>query len=445
MTHPAGTTRRQARPPGAEAEPAGDDGQRSASTVAAGPDAAVSVDAAVPLRTPLADGFRSLGDAPARVLFFGKSRSRTRATRGFVEAFRRHGADARWVNFARLRRRFGRRLALAHCRRLLARWRPELVFAVHPDLPLELLREIRGDQVIAQWVDQPLVGDDPRQLESLGGSDVVFMTAPSRFSRLRDAGVERLVPMLEAFAPSDHHPAVRSPQRDAALVAEPSLDVVFIGGPGRDGRRGEELVRVAADLRRRVPQVGRLRIHGNGWRAWRASRTGATGSDTVWRGPLRPRGYRRACARSRVVLGLNEFNDEPLYYSNRTVLTLACGGFHVTHYVPGLEEVFRDREHLVWFHGREEAVELIAEYLDRPAERAAIAAAGLDLVRRRHRFVDRVAEILRVLRTGTYLERPWAAEPAPPEVTDDPRRDPDAWSPDRAGWAGNARSTRSER
>ena len=47
------------------------------------------------------------------------------------------------------------------------------------------------------------------------------------------------------------------------------------------------------------------------------------------------------------------------YFSNRTFLTLAAGGFHLTHYVPGLETMFENHRHLVWYRSDEECLELI--------------------------------------------------------------------------------------
>jgi spore maturation protein CgeB len=98
-----------------------------------------------------------------------------------------------------------------------------------------------------------------------------------------------------------------------------------------------------------------------------------------------------------VVVGVNHINDVELYFSNRTFLTLASGGFHLTRYVPGLERMFRNREHLVWYHGEEECLRLIEYYLERPRLRRRIAAAGMDWVRRRYGMTRQVNRILRMI------------------------------------------------
>ena len=68
--------------------------------------------------------------------------------------------------------------------------------------------------------------------------------------------------------------------------------------------------------------------------------------------------------------------------------------------MPGLEDVFQDGVHLAWFKDAEECLDKVAYYLKHEDERRRIAAAGHELVQRRHRYQDRVANILEVLRGG---------------------------------------------
>ena len=103
---------------------------------------------------------------------------------------------------------------------------------------------------------------------------------------------------------------------------------------------------------------------------------------TEW--PAYNRELVRVCNAAPIVLGINEVNSVALYFSNRTFLTLACGGFHLTHYVPGLERMFTNRRHLVWFHSHRECLDLIQHYLERPRARGAIARAGQEWTRRRY-------------------------------------------------------------
>jgi len=105
----------------------------------------------------------------------------------------------------------------------------------------------------------------------------------------------------------------------------------------------------------------------------------------------------KICRASDIILGLNTINTVELYFSNRTFLTLACGGFHVTSYVPGLEKMFENQRHLVWYTSDSECLELMDYYLKRPDLRSAIAVAGKQWVRQRYgmdRQIDRILDII---------------------------------------------------
>lgn len=67
-------------------------------------------------------------------------------------------------------------------------------------------------------------------------------------------------------------------------------------------------------------------------------------------------------------------------FSNRLVNTLACGAFFIQRYTPGLESLFKNHEHLVWYHKEDELFSQIHRYLDSPSERERIGAAGRSLV-----------------------------------------------------------------
>ena len=74
--------------------------------------------------------------------------------------------------------------------------------------------------------------------------------------------------------------------------------------------------------------------------------------------------YPILCANAKIVLGMNIYNDIYQYFSNRNLFTLGCGGFLLTHYVPGLEQLFQNHKHLVWYESYDEAVDLIKYYLN---------------------------------------------------------------------------------
>lgn len=328
------------------------------------------------ITTPLA-GSQRLGKV-RRVLFYGKSMSRTRCTGALVEALREHGVEVRWRNIVTWRRWFGASMAYRLARAEFQRYQPDTVFVFFRDLPALLADEFRRDARLVIWCEEALESLDDSIVDYFALADIVCMSNPARFAWLRERGLDNMAFLMSGFMPRFHRPA--PPQKKVR-------DVAFIGGPGRRGQRAEFLRRVASEFS--------TEVFGMQWERWPHLR-----GNIRFRGPVDNRGYARVCATSRIVLGVNEVNDDIYYFSNRTFLTLACGGFHLTHYVPRLENVFRDGEHLAWFRTEDEALEKIAHWLDRDDDRARIAASGHAEVMEHHRYFHRVARILHWLQDG---------------------------------------------
>jgi hypothetical protein len=313
-----------------------------------------------------------------RVMFFGKSMSRTRCTGALVDALQRHGVEVRWRNLLTWRRWFGTQLANRLARAEFRRFRPDTVFVFFRDLPVVLADEFRRDARLVVWCEEALETLDGSVVDWFRLADLVCMSNPARFAWLRERGLDNMVFLMSGFAPRYHRPA--RPQA-------PVRDVAFIGGPGRRGQRAAFLAEVAARFD--------TDVYGRHWRRWR-------NADSRLRvhGPIDNREYAKICATSRIVLGVNEVNDDELYFSNRTFLTLACGAFHLTHYVPRLEDVFEDGKHLVWYHDEADALAKIERWLPLADERARVAADGHAEVMQHHQYFHRVARILNWLEFG---------------------------------------------
>jgi hypothetical protein len=338
----------------------------------------------------------SLNGRPIRrVLFFGKSMSRSRATAGIVEALRGHGLVVRWVRPARLRRWLGVEGAMQRARGIHAAFRPDLVLVFCRDLWSPLLDEFRAAGTpIALWIESPLDHVPREQIEYLAKADAVFMTNPAHFEYLRQHGIRNVSYVMDGVSLTSHHPW-RDPWWSPWDESRFRRDIVFVGGPGADGARARFLARLSDEFD--------VVVHGKGWDEWRRREPGLR-----IHAPVRARGFRWLCATSRIVLGMNQFNHQPLYFSNRTFMTLACRGFHLTHYVPGLERVFREYEHLAWFGDLDDCKRKIRHFLARPEERERIAANGYEHVRDNHSFMHRIAEVLRVLGGGAPVRGPVA-------------------------------------
>ncbi|MCQ9208144.1 MAG: glycosyltransferase, partial [Omnitrophica bacterium] len=81
---------------------------------------------------------------------------------------------------------------------------------------------------------------------------------------------------------------------------------------------------------------------------------------------------------------------------------MSCGSLLLTNYIKnnGLEELLKDREHLVIYRNPKELYKLIDYYLSHPEEREQIAYAGHQLVTSHHRYRDRLNTIFDYIRAS---------------------------------------------
>ncbi|MBL8748760.1 MAG: glycosyltransferase [Planctomycetes bacterium] len=342
-----------------------------------------------PAAEPVLPSFRDpsrLGPV-RRVLFYGKNMSRTRCTGALVDGLRQHGVEVRWRNLATLRRWFGASMSTKIARAEFRLFKPDVVFVFFRDLPPLLASEFGRDARVVVWCEEALEVLDGSIVDYFALADLVCMSNPSRFAWLRERGLDNMAFLMSGFSPRYHGPAA---------PAAPERDVAFIGGPGRRGQRAAFL----AEISRRFSTD----VFGRHWDRWSQFHP-----ELRVHSPVDNRGYAKVCATSRIVLGVNEVNDDLYYFSNRTFLTLACGAFHLTHYVPRLEDVFRNEEHLVWYRDEDEAIDKIEQWLRRDSDRARIAAGGHAEVMQHHQYYHRIARILQWLQTGQPAKEPLAA------------------------------------
>lgn len=102
-----------------------------------------------------------------------------------------------------------------------------------------------------------------------------------------------------------------------------------------------------------------------------------------------------ACSQAKITLGCNAVHDVYLFCSwPRLLNSMASGAFHLTWYFAGLETIFQNRKHLVWFKSPKECVKLVKHYLSRPGERDRIARVGRKEVLAKHTWDHRIRWIL---------------------------------------------------
>jgi Glycosyl transferases group 1 len=245
-----------------------------------------------------------------------------------------------------------------------------LLLSKAPEVTAENLRNIRshsGMKVVLWSFDHMAEPENwkwfgPQAVEA----DITFMTDGTDADLFYGRSGMRRVELHQGCPPEFDRPDGQdwSDRRSLAHgLTTYATDVLFIGSmyTHRRKRLAEELMRYP------------------NFRKW-----GEPGS-VIW-----GREFAAACYLSKIVVGDNFVNDVPGYWSDRVYLTLACGGFFLTAYVPGLENEFENGRHLVWWNDWEDLHKQIEYYLPREAERRAIALEGHRLVHREHTYDRRI-------------------------------------------------------
>ncbi|KKL12309.1 hypothetical protein LCGC14_2537050 [marine sediment metagenome] len=96
---------------------------------------------------------------------------------------------------------------------------------------------------------------------------------------------------------------------------------------------------------------------------------------------------------SKIALGISAF-DYDCYTSDRLFRAMGSGVFYLTKYFPGIESMFTNKKHLVWWHDIDECLELIDYYLRHGLEREQIAKRGAEIVSQEHTWDRRIEELM---------------------------------------------------
>ncbi|MFP4031375.1 MAG: glycosyltransferase [Desulfococcaceae bacterium] len=271
-------------------------------------------------------------------------------------------------------------------RRLLARVRedrPDVLLTVQLqyEIWIETLLAIRalGHAAAVCWTT-----DDSwkfREVSRFIGPayDAMTTTYPSVLPRYHAHGIRNVLPTQWA-APSD---ALCSPRP----AAECRYPVSFVGTANPDRKS-----RIAALKKAGIP----VACFGHGWPAGPVpfeSISGIIRDSAISLNFSTARGGRQLKARTFEVPG--------------------AGGFLLTEDAPGLERWYRPGEEVAVFRNSLELAGRIRHFLDRPAERDAVARAGHQRTRREHTYEHRLEEVLRFARRAAG-NRP--SHPRPEEI-----------------------------
>lgn len=310
-----------------------------------------------------------------RILLTGNSKP-WKVGAGIARALARAGHEVRLLDDRRIKRKLGFRAVQWWARRLRRTFRPDYVILdkCHA-LSLETVEMLVDGVPNAMWFHDPVWVRHPEEpavahiIEVARRAATFFVTGfddewrafglPARF--LPAAGDRDIVPVAA----------------DAAHASP----VSFIG-TGYAADRAELLERLVA---RGVP----LRVWGAGWEQWR---------DAInWSGRKAEFDvFAKVCSSSGIVLGIDPgfAANATNWVSNRQWLTILAGGFYLGKGSPGVKQLLHDGVHCAFYDDFESMIERIDYWLERPAERDRVRAAGEAFVREHHTFDQRIANLL---------------------------------------------------
>ncbi len=101
--------------------------------------------------------------------------------------------------------------------------------------------------------------------------------------------------------------------------------------------------------------------------------------------------------RSKINLGNSCFPQIDGAISVRDYKIMGAGGFLLTNRVRGMERMFKDRNHCVYYDSIPDCIEKIDYYLRHTAERERIANSGYREVHAKHTYTHRIEEIIKVM------------------------------------------------
>lgn len=93
--------------------------------------------------------------------------------------------------------------------------------------------------------------------------------------------------------------------------------------------------------------------------------------------------------------------------SNRLYNILASGGFALVSWFPGIEKLFKNHQHLVWFKTPEEAIKWINYYNNHPKRYERVKKLGNLLYLEKHKASCRIKNIFRILEGGEQKFDGW--------------------------------------
>ncbi len=306
-----------------------------------------------------------------RVVFFGKSKKRTGNTLHIQRGMEELGHEVLRVNLRRYERLTGKKLAWWHIRRKIDAFKPEVALVYSFDLSPEKLQELRdaGIKTATYFDDCPEGEFAPKIHKACAASDVFFVSNRGQLDRYRDECGANPAYVTGACDPTDHFRVPFNPKF--------ASDVAYIGKADTIGDR--------IPVMKALSKAFDVKVYGAYWRDFGLE----PARDVVY-----PEQYREICNSAKIVIGADLRQDVDLYFSNRTWLSLGCGAFLCTRYIPNVEEILTEGEHCVFYRSVEDAVDVVGRYLPLEEERQRIAAKGHEYAHAEYSYARMLERVL---------------------------------------------------
>jgi hypothetical protein len=300
------------------------------------------------------------------VVFLGKSKKKTGNTKFMLKALERRVKRAVFINLPRHKKLFFWTDYRKIIQKKIVRSNPDLVISYSKDIPFQVLKNIHTLFKTAIFYVDVFEPVEPKLIRYAQLVDYLFITNKKQIAELKSCGVKNPVFCMQGCDRDEHRIVSTKNRKWASQVA-------FVGRPVTEYR---------ISLLQRIEQHYDLNAWGSDWQEYGLK---------CPKKNIYPKEFAKICYASAIILGCDRSLQMDYNTSNRTWITLGCGGFLLTNYQVGLDTIFVKGEHLEWYTSPEECLDLIEYYLRNSDQRKKIAQSGYQFAHS-HRTYDVVMD-----------------------------------------------------
>ncbi len=239
-------------------------------------------------------------------------------------------------------------------------------------LPLHVLKELREvtpKTKFVFWLGDQRGKPHPIIEERVGYIDLLLLNNDDfiQFIKYQDIGISDVRPFYDSIDPNEFY----------YIDKTPKYDIVFGGNNFKHHRF--PLGKFRYDLLNEINSRFNLAVHGEGWNFETKKR-------------VRGEAYNKVLNTGHITLGCNHY-DTRAYYEERLWQCMGSGRMHLTRYIPGMENIFTNHTHLVWFKDIDECCDLISYYRKNVSKCEAIGKCGREFLIKHHTHTCRIRQL----------------------------------------------------